>query len=260
MTWTEQAWVEEHSPYEGGAYATHLVIAGIVNPDREYELYINPDNLRKRCHCSLQTLRRQLAKMVEDGYLKMLNPGGGRGNFATYRFVRKPTQNDQVSTDANLPISDANLPISDAQTYPSQDPVLLPKKELKKEKEKAAAASLCDFLQRGIAHHTGGEPPKIYVAWCTEMSRLLRLGPTSWEKERPIPEEEVRTVIRGVFTKLNVLSNSGFCWADQIRSPSNLRKHWDELILALKDRPKQQGTSGDSNFLMGKVKESYAKR
>lgn len=135
MTWTEQAWVEENSPYEAAAYATHLIIAGIVNPDHEYELFVHPDKLAKRCHCSVSTLRRQLAKMVTDGYLAMVDAGGGRGKWATYRFVRKHSQSDYVSQDQNLVTGDVNLPIPRAETYPSGDPVLLVTKEELKRKE-----------------------------------------------------------------------------------------------------------------------------
>ena len=115
MTWHEQAWVETNSPYDGSAYATHLIIAGIVNPDHDFELWVQPEKLAVRCHCSVSTLRRQLAKMVADRYLEVVDPGGGRGNFATYRFLKKGSQNDQVYEDENLVTGDGNLPRSDVE-------------------------------------------------------------------------------------------------------------------------------------------------
>lgn len=97
MTWHEQAHVEDHSPYTGGAYATHLIIAGIVNPDHDFELYVHRTELAKRCHTSVATLRRQLDQMVDDGWLEVVEGGGGRGNIARYRFVKKGAQSEQVS-------------------------------------------------------------------------------------------------------------------------------------------------------------------
>jgi hypothetical protein len=99
MTWHEQAWVEDHSPYSGGAYATHLIIAGIVNPDHDFEVFIHRTELAKRCHTSVATLRRQLDQMVEDSWLELLDPGGGRGNVARYKFLKKGAHSEQVSPE-----------------------------------------------------------------------------------------------------------------------------------------------------------------
>jgi hypothetical protein len=97
VTWHEQAWVELNSPYTNGAYATHLVIAGIVNTDHDFDLFVHPDKLAVRCHCSVATLRRQLADMVRDGYLEIREQGGGRAKFTRYRFLMKLSQIEQVS-------------------------------------------------------------------------------------------------------------------------------------------------------------------
>ena len=133
MTWHEQAWVEENSPYDGGAYATHLIIAGIVNPDHDYDLWVKPDKLAKRCHCSVSTLHRHLVQMVKDGYLEVLDQGGGRGKFGHYRFLRKGSQNEGVS--------DVNPVKPEQETLSNQNPVLFVSKEERKERKTSAPKS-----------------------------------------------------------------------------------------------------------------------
>jgi hypothetical protein len=138
MTWHEQAWVEINSPYEGGAYATHLIIAGIVNPDNGYDLWVAIGKLAIRCHCSVRTLHRHIERMVEDGLLVMMERGGGRGNATHYRFLmpaEKQCQNGTVSEesqDVNCVISDINCVKPRAQTVTNQESLLLLTKEEQK--------------------------------------------------------------------------------------------------------------------------------
>lgn len=123
MTWHEQAWVELHSPYENALYATHLIIAGIVNPDHDFEVWLHQEDLAKRCHTSSRNLRRQLGQMTDDGYLTLIEPGGGRGKAARYRF-EKPGQPGQVS--------ETNPDKSRTETRTTEDPDLLVSKKEQK--------------------------------------------------------------------------------------------------------------------------------
>ena len=134
MTYHEEAWVEDNSPYESGLYATHLVIAGIVNPDHDYEVSVVIEKLAKRCHCSERTLQRHLSRMMEDGFLALLDAGGGRGRPARYRFL-KPRQ--------NVTLSDLKGDKPGAERVTNQVSHLLLEKE---ERKDASAVRLCLLL------------------------------------------------------------------------------------------------------------------
>jgi hypothetical protein len=127
--------VELHSPYENGAlYATHLIIAGIVNPDNDHELWIAPEQLAKRCHCSVRTLRRHLERMVADEMLELAERGGGRGKVTKYRFLMPENKQCQNGT-----VSAANSVTTRAETVSPGVSHLLPTKEVTKARDGARA-------------------------------------------------------------------------------------------------------------------------
>ena len=130
---------------------------------------------------------------------------------------------------------DGNLPRSDMETYPSDESSPLTNEKELKDNETDAAASLCEYLQRGIEYYSG-KKPKLYVSGARQMDLLLRLGPVDWEKPAVVTPEEVHFVIHYIFTKLTVPGPGGFCWADQVRSPDALRRHWTKLVLAIRER------------------------
>ena len=99
----------------------------------------------------------------------------------------------------------------------------------------AAVNELCEHLARRITQHRDGNEPAISDRWRKDMGLLTRIGPASRAKREPIEPDRIHRAIDTVFDKLaDPESGSGFCWADQIQSPSSLRKHWDQLAMAAK--------------------------
>ena len=92
---------------------------------------------------------------------------------------------------------------------------------------------LCEHLRDRIHQHTGNRL-KIPDSWHNDMSRLRRLGPTDLEGRNPKTPTKIRASIDFIFDRLNEHGNDGFCWADVIRSPRALRKHWLKLEDAYK--------------------------
>lgn len=249
MTWREQTWVEDFSPYTGGAYATHLVLACLVNPDHDFEIWVHPSKLAERCHCSVSTLRRQLATMVDDGYLELAEVGGGRTNINRYRLLMtKPTQNGQVSegpTEAgNLAKPDGNLPISERETYPNQDSHYLLTKIGNKGNKGGAGftvaeregsleiSTLCFHLQGAITRYRDDprRTPQITKQWLKDFRLLLEKGPDGRNEPEPLTPDRVHTAIDFVFTALATpLGPNHFCWAGVIQSPGALRRDWDKV-------------------------------
>jgi len=92
---------------------------------------------------------------------------------------------------------------------------------------------LCALLADRVHEHRGTRP-KMTAAWERDMDLLVRRGPTDWAEPAEIKAGVVAKVIRGIFDRLATTSSSGFCWADQIRSPGSLRAKWDTLVVALR--------------------------
>lgn len=87
---------------------------------------------------------------------------------------------------------------------------------------------LCEHLAVRIAKHHDSAKPLVTPRWTTAMRRLRDLGPPELVNE-PTPVDHIEQCIDFIFDHLNE-SRGGFCWADVIRSPDNLRKSWPKLI------------------------------
>jgi len=98
--------------------------------------------------------------------------------------------------------------------------------------DEVQAGRLCRLLADAVETHRGTRPT-IGARWTKDMGLLLRRGPKGVEGPPP-SVEDVATMIDAVFSRLNQPDRKGFCWADQIRSASALRDHWDQLALAVK--------------------------
>lgn len=92
---------------------------------------------------------------------------------------------------------------------------------------------LCDMLADQIERHRSGVRPKRTKRWHRDMRLLVERGPLHVEGAQPVPIEKVLATIKVVFTHLAVPDpKSGFCWADQVRSPAALRDHWVQMAEA----------------------------
>lgn len=98
----------------------------------------------------------------------------------------------------------------------------------------AVTGAMCQYLARRVTDHRGGPEVKWNLkSWRKPMSYLLRRGPTTWAHPAPIESDRVKRAIDFTFDQLATpIGNTGFCWADQIRSPRALREHWDDLLVA----------------------------
>ena len=95
----------------------------------------------------------------------------------------------------------------------------------------ADLGDLCSYLQARVEHQRGRRP-KVTSRWVKDMGLLLRRGPKHVEGVT-LTAVEVREMIGATFELLADPGRDGFCWADQIRSPSALRDHWEQLEVAL---------------------------
>ena len=72
--------------------------------------------------------------------------------------------------------------------------------------------------------------------WVHDMALLLRRGPLGIEDAQPLLVQQVTSAIAYTFEHLAEPSPGGFCWADQIRSPSGLRKKYQQIRDARRTR------------------------
>jgi len=86
-----RAYVEKHSPYTGAFFLIHLRLGNIENDTYNHRLFIGDENLAKLCRCSVKTVQRAKAQMIEDGFLRLLKPATGR-KVAEYEFLFPETK------------------------------------------------------------------------------------------------------------------------------------------------------------------------
>jgi len=92
------------------------------------------------------------------------------------------------------------------------------------------AYDLCLLLQQKVrAEHN--YTPKIKnsnaAGWVATMDRLITRGPNGREEREPVSPEKVRMMINYVYTY--GAEGDNFRWADQVRSPQDLTRHWEKL-------------------------------
>lgn len=107
----------------------------------------------------------------------------------------------------------------------------------------AETGELCAMLADRVAQQRGRRP-KVTARWVKDMGLLLRRGPKHVESEE-LSAVAVAAMIDAVFDRLSSAGRDGFCWADQIRSPSALRDHWEQLEVALRRLPVARETDAD---------------
>jgi hypothetical protein len=64
------------------------------------------------------------------------------------------------------------------------------------------------------------------------MRLLLDRGPKDQAFPTELSPRKVESTIHFIFDRLADPAASGFCWADQIRSPGALRRHWHAMATA----------------------------
>lgn len=99
MSRANEQWVWDHSPYSGGMLLLHLAMGDLANHDNGDELWAGDEYLAVKSRISVGSVRRHRAKMVEDGYLEVVEAGGGRGKRHCVRLL-KPAQTAHVLAEA----------------------------------------------------------------------------------------------------------------------------------------------------------------
>lgn len=94
------------------------------------------------------------------------------------------------------------------------------------------AERLCTLLATAIDTHTGAGRPKVTAAWRRDMRLLLERGELGIEGAKGRSPEVIERAIGFTFGRLAERGGDGFCWADQVRSPGALRRHWPKLAAA----------------------------
>lgn len=102
MSVREMAWVYDHSPYEAGAFAVHLAIADSVSDMHGHRFWLTQGELARKVRLGRQRVNVIIGIMVADGFLELLEPGGGRGKPGVYRF-HMPAKS-VAPHDSNSPI------------------------------------------------------------------------------------------------------------------------------------------------------------
>jgi hypothetical protein len=77
----------------------HLAMGDLANQENDDELWAGDDYLATKARISVGSVRRHRAQMVADGYLEVVEAGGGRGKRHCVRLL-KPAQFARVSEDA----------------------------------------------------------------------------------------------------------------------------------------------------------------
>ena len=122
MTLKAMTWVWDNSPYTLGSRLVHLALADVANDAYDNELWMVAQVIADKCALSKRQVLRILAKMVEDGYLELLEQGGGRGKASRYRLILKRCQDVTVSPEKgcqDVTVSDVKGDIRDIKKVTS---------------------------------------------------------------------------------------------------------------------------------------------
>ena len=144
---------------------------------------------------------------------------------------------------------------------------------IRKERNRAALAklpkavdpedvkALCLHLSdRSNRHHGVPGFVKVSPNWIVEMGRLLNSGPSEVEGYVPTPGE-VHAVIDGIFDQLTDRApGTGFCWADTVQSPGNLRRKWVRITRDLAKKRQTHAPAEDVLAAMRKLDEMGVRR
>lgn len=121
--------------------------------------------------------------------------------------------------------------------------------------------ALCLHLSdRSNRHHGVPGFVKVSPNWIVEMGRLLNSGPSEVEGYVPTPGE-VHAVIDGIFDQLTDRApGTGFCWADTVQSPGNLRRKWVRITRDLAKKRQTHAPAEDVLAAMRKLDEMGVRR
>lgn len=74
------------APFGGSKFLILLAVADVVNSDYGHTFWMTSTNLGNKVRMHPTNVRRHLKELVEDGWLTVLEPGGGNGKATKFRF------------------------------------------------------------------------------------------------------------------------------------------------------------------------------
>ena len=114
MSVKAMTWVWDHSPYKLGSRLVHLALADVANDMHDNELWMQQSSIADKAQLSVVQVQRILKTMVADGYLDLLEQGGGRGRVSRYRMIMETPQNDGVLDIKPIILEGENLSSDEA--------------------------------------------------------------------------------------------------------------------------------------------------
>lgn len=98
-------WVWDHSPYTGAKRLLHLGLADHAND--EGIAYPGIAHLAAKAACSQEWVRQGLQALEADGFIEVVEPGGGRSKRTVYRLLApvRQTPNSAGSPETETPNS-----------------------------------------------------------------------------------------------------------------------------------------------------------
>ena len=100
-------WVFEHSPYTLGTRLVHLAIADAVNDKNDWLFWGSHAGIASMARVSRGTVVTAFNRMVDDGYLEVVEARSGRPSV--YRFIR-PRVADIEQVAPEPPVGDSRTP------------------------------------------------------------------------------------------------------------------------------------------------------
>ncbi len=242
MSGKATGWVLRNGPAGKGHRAILVAIAD------EADIYgenarIGWRTIAERTAHSRSRTAEVLRDLINDGWIEIVEPGGGRGNVAVYRLPRavaalgskgpvKGPENRTLSDRKGSGFPDGKGPVFEqiAEVIPLLPKTVKPSTVREPSSPSADVVALCDHLADRIAQLQGGARPEITNRWRDQMRLLIERGPLHRERPEAMTPGKIRATIDCIFDDLaEPEGNSTFCWADQIRSVHALRDHWDQM-------------------------------
>jgi hypothetical protein len=75
------------SPFKGATFQVHLAVSDSVNDQNSNEFWMEQGNLAKKARIDRTTANAALRKLLDQGFLELLEEGGGRSRPSRYRFL-----------------------------------------------------------------------------------------------------------------------------------------------------------------------------
>jgi hypothetical protein len=121
--------------FGGAKFLVLLGVADVVNTDHANVFWMTSTNLGNKVRMHPTNVRRHLKELVEDGWLEVLEPGGGNGKATKFRFHPLETTAPLSYTPKTKRIPTLDPPSGDMRLTASQNASLTKEnlKELKAE-------------------------------------------------------------------------------------------------------------------------------